>query len=49
MKTSISHLPPNKQAEIKRIKDALIPKYAEIEKWNTRLPVRSSAFHLLLF
>lgn len=31
MKTSISHLPANKQAEIKRIKDALIPKYAEIE------------------
>ncbi len=31
MKTSISHLPANKQAEIGRIKDALIPKYAEIE------------------
>lgn len=31
MKTSISHLPANKQAEIARIKDALIPKYAEIE------------------
>jgi predicted nucleotidyltransferase len=31
MKTSITHLPANKQAEIKRIKDALIPKYAEIE------------------
>jgi HEPN domain-containing protein/predicted nucleotidyltransferase len=31
MKTSITHLPANKQAEIGRIKDALIPKYAEIE------------------
>lgn len=31
MKTSISHLPATKQAEIGRIKDALIPKYAEIE------------------
>ncbi len=31
MKTSITHLPADKQAEIGRIKDALIPKYAEIE------------------
>jgi len=31
MKTPITYLPANKQAEIKRIKDALIPKYAEIE------------------
>lgn len=27
----LSHLPANNQAEIGRIKDALIPKYAEIE------------------
>lgn len=31
MKTSITNLPANKQAEIKRIKDALIPEYAENE------------------
>ena len=31
MKTSISHLPEHKQAELKAIKEALIPRYAEIE------------------
>lgn len=31
MKTSISHLPEHKQAELLAIKDALIPKYPEIE------------------
>jgi len=31
MKTSISHLPDHKQAELKAIVAALIPKYAEIE------------------
>ncbi len=31
MKADLSHLPANKQAELKAIKDALIPKYWEIE------------------
>lgn len=31
MKTSLSHLPEHKQAELKAIKEALIPRYAEIE------------------
>jgi predicted nucleotidyltransferase/HEPN domain-containing protein len=31
MKTSLSHLPEHKQAELKAIKEALVPKYPEIE------------------
>lgn len=31
MKTSLSHLPESKQAELKAIKEALIPRYAEVE------------------
>jgi predicted nucleotidyltransferase/HEPN domain-containing protein len=31
MKTDLNHLPETKQAELKAIKDALIPKYPEIE------------------
>jgi predicted nucleotidyltransferase len=31
MKADLTHLPANKQAELKAIKDALIPKYPEIE------------------
>ncbi|PBQ31797.1 hypothetical protein CNR22_08455 [Sphingobacteriaceae bacterium] len=31
MKTALSHLPEHKQAELKAIKEALIPRYAEIE------------------
>lgn len=31
MNTSLSHLPEQKQAELKAIKEALIPRYAEIE------------------
>jgi predicted nucleotidyltransferase/HEPN domain-containing protein len=31
MKTSITHLPEHKQAELKAIKEALIPRYGEIE------------------
>lgn len=31
MKTSIAHLPEHKQAELKAIKDALIPRWGEIE------------------
>ncbi len=31
MKTSLSHLPEHKQAELKAIKEALIPRYSEIE------------------
>lgn len=31
MKTSLSHLPEHKQAELKAIKEALVPRYPEIE------------------
>lgn len=31
MKTSLSHLPEHKQAELKAIKEALVPRYGEIE------------------
>lgn len=31
MKTDYSHLPEHKQAELKAIKEALIPRYSEIE------------------
>jgi predicted nucleotidyltransferase/HEPN domain-containing protein len=31
MKTSLSHLPDHKQAELKAIKEALVPRYGEIE------------------
>ena len=31
MKTDLSHLPPHKQAELKAIVAALVPKYAEVE------------------
>lgn len=31
MKTSVAHLPQHKQAELKAIKEALIPRYGEIE------------------
>jgi predicted nucleotidyltransferase len=31
MKTSLSHLPEHKQAELKAIKEALVPHYGEIE------------------